>query len=248
MQTDLTEKVALVTGSAHRVGRVIALELAKQGVNIMVHYHSAEDDAVRDTLHDIKSHGVDAFSVQADISTSEGVATIFSTVKEHFGKLDILVNSASIFNKNTLMEVTLEDWQRSLAVNVTAPFLCTQAAVRMMQENDSSGGAIVNILDYGAIRPWADRADHNVSKAALAMLTKVSALSLGKDNIRVNGIIPGPVLKDAGHTDDSWEKAGNALPIGRTGSPEDVGRAVVYLASQDFITGTILEVNGGEHL
>ena len=248
MQKDLTDKIALVTGSAHRVGRVIALELAKQGANIMVHYRSASDDAVRDTLHDIKSYGVDAFSIQADVSTQEGVETIFNTVKEHFGKLDILVNSASVFHQNTLMDVSLEDWQQSLAVNVTAPFLCTQAAARMMTENAPSGGAIVNILDYGAIRPWKDRVDHNVSKAALAMLTRVSALSLGGDNIRVNGVIPGPVLKDAGHNDDSWQKTGEALPIGRTGEPEDVGRAVVYLVREDFITGTLLEVNGGEHL
>jgi len=248
MQKDLTEKIALVTGSAHRVGRVIALELAKEGANIMVHYRSASDDAVRDTLHEIKSHGVDAFSVQADVSTQDGVETIFNAVKEHFGRLNILVNSASVFHQNTLMDVSFDDWQQSLAVNVTAPFLCTQAAARMMRENDPAGGAIVNILDYGAIRPWKERVDHNVSKAALAMLTRVSALSLGADNIRVNGIIPGPVLKDAGNNDNSWQKIGESLPIGRTGSPEDVGRAAVYLAREDFITGTLLEVNGGEHL
>lgn len=248
MQIDLNDKVALVTGSAHRVGRSIALELAKAGVNIMVHYHSADESQVRDTMTEIKSYGVDAFSIQADVSTEDGVKTIFDEVREHFGSLDILVNSASIFHKNDLMDVTLEQWQQSLSINLTAPFLCTQAAVKLMRENDPSGGSIINILDYGAIRPWADRADHSVSKAGLAMLTKISALSLGADHIRVNGVIPGPVLRDSGNSEEAWQKIGESLPIGHTGQPEDVARAVVFLASQNFITGTLMEVNGGEHL
>lgn len=248
MQIDLTDKVALVTGSAHRVGRSIALELAKAGVNIMVHYHSADDSQVRDTMTEIKSYGVDAFSIQANIGEADGVNAMFESVKENFGRLDILVNSASVFHKNELMEVSLEDWQQSLAINLTAPFLCTQSAVKLMQENDPAGGVIINILDYGAIRPWAERADHSVSKAGLAMLTKISALSLGKENIRVNGIIPGPVLRDSGNSEELWKKIGESLPIGHTGEPEDIGRAVVFVASQNFITGTLLEVNGGEHL
>lgn len=248
MQIDLNNQVALVTGSAKRVGRAIALELAKNGVNIMVHYHSSDEDQVRDTLHEIKSHGVDAFDVQADISTQAGVNTVFDAVKEHFGRLDILVNSASIFHKNDLMETSLDDWQKSLDINLTAPFMCTQSAVHLMRQNDPSCGAIINILDYGAVRAWADRADHSVSKAGLLMLTKISALSLGKDNIRVNGVLPGPVMRDAGNSEERWEKIGQSLPIGHTGEASDVGRAVVYLVGEDFITGTVLKVNGGEDL
>ncbi|NJL57393.1 SDR family NAD(P)-dependent oxidoreductase [bacterium] len=116
MQVDLSEQVALVTGSAHRVGKAIALELARRGVHILVHYNSSGDQYVRDTLHEIKSHGVDAFAIQADVSQPDGVAAIFSAVREHFGRLNILVNSASVFNKGQLMEVTLENWQRSLDV------------------------------------------------------------------------------------------------------------------------------------
>jgi NAD(P)-dependent dehydrogenase (short-subunit alcohol dehydrogenase family) len=248
MKIDLTDQTALVTGSAHRVGKAIAEELAKNGVHIMVHYHSAEDNIVRETLHEIKSYGVDAFAVQADISTVAGIEKVFGAIKEHYGKLNILVNSASRFHANALMEVSLEQWRQSLDVNLTAPMLCTQAAVRMMQENDPQGGSIVNILDYGSIRPWKERVDHGVSKAGLLMLTKVSALSLGEYNIRVNGVLPGPVLKDAGTTDDQWEKIGHRSPIGRTGEAGDVGRAVAYLVSEDYVTGTIIEVNGGETL
>lgn len=248
MQVDLNDKVALVTGSARRVGRTIALELAKQGAHIMVHYRSADDSELRDTMHEIKSYGVDAFSVQADLNDSEGVPTIFNAIREHFGRLDILVNSASVFTKNTLMETTLEDWQLSLNVNLTAPFLCTQEATRLMQDNHPQGGTIINICDHGALRPWPERFDHGISKAGLFMLTKTSAASLGQYNIRVNGVLPGPVMQPDDMTDDSWNRVVAKSPLRRAGEGEDVARAVCYLASEDYVTGTIIEVNGGEHL
>jgi NAD(P)-dependent dehydrogenase (short-subunit alcohol dehydrogenase family) len=245
MQIDLTDQVALVTGSAHRVGKAIALELAKRGAHVMVHYFGSDESAVRDALLEIKSHGVSAFSVQADLAGPEGVETVFRAVAEQFGRLNILVNSASIFNKNTVMDASLDDWQRSLDINLTAPFLCTQAAVRMMRENNPPGGSIINICDHGAVTPWPERADHGVSKAGLLMLTRVSAISLGPENIRVNAVLPGPVLKPEAMSDESWQKVGQGTPLKRTGEAEDVGRAVAYLASEDFITGTTLEVDGG---
>lgn len=248
MKLDLSERVALVTGSARRVGRSIAMALAQAGVNIAVHYNRTDPGEVRDTVQELKSMGVDAFGVQADISEQQGVATAFESVMEHFGRLDILVNSASTFTANSLMDVTLDDWEKSLKVNVTAPLLCTQAAVREMRQNDPVGGVIINILDYGAVNPWPERLDHGVSKAALHMLTRTSALSLGPDNIRVNGVLPGPVMKSPETSDVTWQQIGEALPIRRPGEPGDVARAVVYLASEDFITGTVIEVNGGETL
>ena len=248
MQIDLSDQVALVTGSAHRVGKSIALELARRGVHILVHYHGADDSAVRDTLHEIKSYGVDAFAVQADISKPEGVETLFSAVERHFNQLHILVNSASSFSGNTLMDVTLEDWNQSIAVNMTAPLLCTQAAVPLMRRNTPAGGGIVNICDYGSIRPWIERVDHGVSKAGLWMLTQISAASLGAENIRVNGVLPGPVLKPPHGSDARWQALGERSPLKRTGDAADVGRAVAYLLSEDYITGTLLEVNGGEAL
>lgn len=249
MRIDLSDQVALVTGSAHRVGKAIALELAREGVHIMVHYHSAPEKEVRDTLHEIKSFGVDAFAIQADVSSPEGVGKVFEAIGEHFGRLDILVNSASNFQKRNLMEVTLEDWQTTMNINLTGPFLCTQSAVRLMRENSPSGGTIINICDKGAIEPWPEYPHHGVSKAGLLSLTMVSAVSLGPD-VRVNAIIPGPVLKPAGSSmsDADWEKVGQKTALRRTGSPEDVGRAAVYLARESFITGTVIHVNGGEHL
>jgi NAD(P)-dependent dehydrogenase (short-subunit alcohol dehydrogenase family) len=248
MHIDLTDQVALVTGSAHRVGRAIALELARCGVHILVHYNSSPD-AATETVREIKSLGVEAYSVQADISTPDGVEATFAALSEHFDRLDILVNSASVFQQRNLLEVSLADWQETLNVNLTAPFLCTQAAAAVMRENDPSGGVIINILDKGAMEPWPKYPHHSVSKAGLLMLTQVSAASLGPD-IRVNGIIPGPILKPSGGgmSDDQWAALGKRLPLKRTGSPDDVARAAVYLASETFLTGTIIHVDGGEQL
>lgn len=248
MRVDLAEQVALVTGAAHRVGKAIALELARQGAHILVHYGTSAD-AATETVREIKSLGVSAYAVQADLSQKSGVETVFAALSEHFGKLHILVNSASNFQQRTLLEVSLDEWQETLAINLTAPFLCTQAAAALMRENDPSGGVIINILDKGALHPWPKYAHHSVSKAGLWMLTEVSAASLGPD-IRVNAVIPGPVMKPAGSTmtDEEWAKVGHRTPLGRTGTPEDVACAVTYLAREDYISGAILPVNGGEHV
>jgi NAD(P)-dependent dehydrogenase (short-subunit alcohol dehydrogenase family) len=247
MRVVLKDQVALVTGSAHRVGKAIAQELARAGVHVLVHYHSANESTLRETLHEIKSEGVDAFAVQADVSSPEGVETIFAAVRQHFGRLNILVNSASNFQKRRLMEVTLKEWRETMDINLTGPFLCTQAAVPMMRQNDPPGGVIVNILDRGALEPWPDYAHHGISKAGLLALSQVSAASLGPE-IRVNSIIPGAVLKPEATPLERWEQGAQKVPLKRNGSPEDVGRAVVYLASEDFLTGVVLRVDGGAYL
>ena len=249
MRVDLRDKVALVTGSARRVGRAIALELAGQGAHILVHYHRAGAAELRDTLGAIKSLGVDAQGVASDLSDDEGVASLFAAAQERFGRLDIVVNNASVFQKRQLLDVTLEDWDLTMAVNLRAPFLVTQRAARMMASNPVPGGVIINICDAGADGPWREYPHHGVSKSALWMLTQVSALSLGP-SIRVNAIAPGPVMKSAGRktSDEAWAKAGERSVLRRTGQPEDVARAVVYLCQEDHITGELLHVNAGEHL
>ncbi len=248
MQIDLTDKVALVTGSAHRVGRAIALELAQAGVHIMVHYNSAQPDTLRDTVHELKAAGVRVHTVQADLSQPAGVQQTLDALTEAFGRVDILVNSASVFPQGPLLDVTLESWDLTMNVNLRAPFLLTQGCARMMLAQDPPGGAIINILDVGVHKPWLKRPHHGVSKAALWSLTQVSALALAP-HIRVNGVVPGPVMKtNDGMTDDTWAEMGRALPLQTTGDAGDVGRAVVYLARESFITGTMIQVNGGEHL
>ncbi|MEZ4668040.1 MAG: SDR family oxidoreductase [Anaerolineae bacterium] len=248
MHADLTDRVALVTGGAHRVGKAIALELARRGVHILVHYGTSTEEAV-ETVREIKSLGVNAFSVQADISQPEGIDTIFAALKEHFGKLHILVNSAANFQQRDFLTLSLEDWQQTLATNLTAPFLCTQAAATLMRQNVPSGGVIVNILDKGALEPWPRYPHHSVSKAGLWMLTQITAATLGPD-IRANAVIPGPVMKPAGTnmSDADWAKIGERTPLQRTGSAGDVARAVAYLAGEDYVNGAVLHVDGGEHV
>lgn len=247
MKLDIAGQVALVTGGAHRVGRAIALELAAAGCHILLHYHSTPEDVVKETLHDVKSKGVDAFPVRADVSAPEGIDAVFEALAESFGRLHILVNSASNFQKRALLDVTLAEWDETMAINVRAPFLLTQRAVPLMRQNDPPGGCIVNILDRGAIEPWPQYAHHGISKAGLLALSQVSAASLGPD-VRVNSIIPGMVLKPDGYDEARWQENARKTPVQRPGSAEDVARAVVYLCREDFLTGVVLRVDGGAYL
>jgi pteridine reductase len=242
---DLKGQVALVTGSARRVGKAIALELARHGVHQVIH-HSNSDQEAESTASEIRALGVEAISVKADQRQSAEVDRLFQTIKQHYGRLDILVNSASVFRKASILEMSVEEWQLVLDINLTGPFLCSQQAARLMRES-GRGGAIINIIDLGAFSPWKNHPHHSVSKAGLKMLTEVLALSLAPD-IRVNAIAPGPVLRDEGHTPEHWQQVGQRLPVKHTGDPSDVAQAVVFLASQPFITGETLRVDGGESL
>lgn len=248
MHVSLRDQVALVTGAAHRVGKAIALELARRGAHIVVNYRSSPEELVKETVREIKSLGVDAFPVQADVGTQAGVDDLFAAIREHFGRLNILVNSASSFYKGTLSETTMEAWETSIRVNMTGTFLCTLAGVRLMRENTPPGGAIVNICDVGSLEPWPDYAAHGISKAGVHAITLVSALEFAPE-IRTNGVIPGAVLKPESLPADVWNKnAAEHIPVGRAGTAEDVARAVAYLCEEDFVNGHVIRVDGGEYL
>lgn len=240
-------RVALVTGAARRVGRAIALELAAQGYALAVHAHSAPQAAVDETLAACRAFGVSAEAFRADLAGPAAIEGLFAAVDARFGRLDVLVNSASTFQRRRLMDVTLDDWQRTLAVNLTAPFLCTQAAVRQMRGQSPPGGVIVNIGDQGALEPWPDYADHGVSKAGLLALTQLTALSEAP-LIRANMVVPGLVMKPDAMPEARWSGLAAETPAGRPGSAEDVARAVAFLAGEPFITGAILRVDGGAGL
>lgn len=249
MRIELNDKVALVTGSARRIGRAIALELAKQGVNILVHYHRSDPSQVRDTLQEIKSLGADAFAVRADLSQAEGVEQLFSEFQTCFDRLDIVVNNAAVFQQREFLDVSLEDWDLTMALNLRAPFLISQRAAIIMRRNPVPGGTIINICDAGVDGPWTEYPHHGISKSGLWMLTRVSALALAPA-IRVNAIVPGPVLKTdrPDLRDEAWAKVAERIPLKRTGSAGDVARAVVYLCQEDYASGTLLHLTGGEHL
>ncbi|RMG82924.1 MAG: SDR family oxidoreductase, partial [Chloroflexi bacterium] len=224
MQVSLKDKVALVTGAAHRVGRAIALELARHGAHIVLHYHSSPIEVVQAAMSEIGAQRVQVEAIQADLSQPDAITQLFERVQSVFGRLDILVNSASAFQKRGLLEITLEDWEHTMQVNLRAPFLCTQAAARMMLAQAPRGGVIINICDQGVFKPWPDYAHHGISKAGLHALTMVTAASLGP-HIRANAVVPGPVLKPPTMPDDRWRELGERSPLQRTGAAEDVARA-----------------------
>ncbi len=244
MQITLQDKVVCVTGAARRVGRAIALAFAAEGAHVVIH-HSASDIEAENTAKEARSMGVVALVVKADQSQPDQVAQMFQTIRDHFGRLDIMVNSAANFKRTDLLDISYEEWQEVIGVNLTGPFLCTQHAARLMIDG-GAGGAIINIGDVAGQQPWRSRPHHSISKAGVMMLTKVSALSLGQHNIRVNCVVPGPILPPVGSGPELWQRLAEQSPLKRNGDPDDVTRACVFLATNDFVTGTILAVDGGE--
>jgi NAD(P)-dependent dehydrogenase (short-subunit alcohol dehydrogenase family) len=239
--TPLLGQVALVTGGAHRVGRAIALTLARAGADVFVHYHRSAE-AVTHTAEEIRGLGRRALTIGADLGQVGEIERMFQEVARAFDRLDILVNSASVFERVDFMAMTPEQWDRTLNVNLRGPAFCAQAAARLMLPRD--GGHIVNIADVIGLRPWPRFPHHSVAKAGLVMLTQVLAATLAP-TIRVNAVAPGPVLKPPGMSEQRWQAIGAASLLGRPGRASDVAEAVLYLVRSSYVTGEVLVVDGG---
>lgn len=247
----INDKVALVTGSAHRVGKAIALGLAREGAHIIVHYGGAAA-AARDTVLELKALGVRAVALQADLHSPAAIEALFGRIEDEFGRLDILVNSASNFIRKPFGESTVEDWKDVMQVNLRAPFLLTQRAAVLMRKTQRPAGepaAIVNIADILGLYHRPGFIMHGLSKSGIIQLTRFTAVELAPD-IRVNAVAPGPVMPPPGVDEDGewWQGLGQKLPLRRVGSAEEVAQAVRFLVQHDFITGALLPVDGGEHL
>ena len=241
---ELRGKIALVTGSAHRVGREIALALARKGCDLAIHFHGSAQEAA-ETVRAVEASGVRAFAFRADLRRHEEILSLFRAIDDRYGGLDVLVNSASVMQAVDLLSATEEDWDRTLDLNLRGTFFCLQEAARRMRRRGS--GAIVNIGDIAGLRPWSRFPIHSISKAGVEMLTRVAALALAPE-VRVNAVAPGPVLKPARMSDERWLEIGAALPMKRTGRTPDVSEAVVFLLENDFTTGATLVVDGGDQL
>lgn len=241
---DLKNRTALVTGGAKRVGRAIAVALGQRGANVIIHYHDSREES-RETIEAIAALGVDAQRIQADLSDPADINKMMFVVKDWIGRIDILVNSASAFQAKSIFDISVDDWDAIMAVNLRAPFLLSQLAARLMQEQGE--GVIINIADIAGQTPWPRFPHHSVSKAGLIMLTRVLAKALAP-TIRVNGVVPGPVLKPEGMLGERWETLGDVLPLRHTGSPENVAQAVIALIENDFVTGALWNVDGGDSL
>jgi pteridine reductase len=230
-----------VTGGAHRVGKAIALALARAGADLIVHYRRSAA-AAAETADEIRAMGRRVDTQRADLAQPSEIEALFQAVAREFGRLDILVNSAATFEAADFMAMTPEQWDTTMAVNLRAPAFCAQAAARLMLPG--GGGHIVNIADVIGIRPWGRFPQHSVAKAGLVMLTQVLAVALAP-SIRVNAVAPGPVLKPPGMRDARWAEIGAASLVGRAGGPGDVAEAALYLVGSDYVTGEVLVVDGG---
>jgi len=239
-------KVVFVTGSARRVGRAIALAFADEGADLVIHHASPSSaEAAGTAVAEAKERGVDALITTGDQGDPDHVSRMLMEVRGYYGRVDVLVNSAALFEREQFLDIDYEGWQRVLGVNLTGPFLLTQGAARLMMEA-GSGGVIINIADNGGLNGWVSYPHHSVSKAGLVMLTRVAALALAEHGIRVNCVVPGPVLLPPGSTEAAEERLAAALPLGRLGSPDNVAQACVFLAQNDFATASILRIDGGE--
>jgi len=241
----LQDQNALVTGASRGVGKGIALELARAGCNVAVNFY-ADPAGGAQTVTELKALGVDAFEIEADVGNSNEVRKMFDQVLGHFPKLDILVNNAGIQTLAPLLDVSEADWDKVINTNLKGCFLCTQAAGRHMKEH--SGGAIVNIGSGCNKIAFPRLVAYTASKGGIEMFTKVAALELGRYSIRVNCVAPGAILVERTLGDDpDYEKNwAGAAPLGRVGTPADVGRAVAFLASDQasYISGQTIWVDG----
>ena len=232
--------VALVTGGGVRVGRAIALALAGNGYDLLVSYNSSPAGAT-EVAAAARQAGRRAHAVTADLSRQADAARLARTARERFGRLDLLVNSAASFVANDLLDVTADEWDAVMAVNLRAPFLLIRETAGMLRQ---ARGAVVNVVDLSALRPWTGHPHHSVSKAGLLHLTRVAARRLAPE-VRVNAVAPGYVLPPRHHTPEVIEHTRRRIPVGRVGTPEDVASAVCFLARADYVTGQVIAVDGG---
>src|SRR5713226_853187 len=235
----LKDKVALITGSTHNIGLGIARAFAREGAKVIVHSRHEED--AKKIAGEV---GGDHFA--ADVAKFDQVAAMFDHIRKQHGRLDILVNSVAHSSKGDVLELSLDEWNRIMTVNLTGYFLCIQHAGKMMKEQ--GGGNIVNISAGSGERPSPGGAAYSVSKGAINSLTRQAAVDLAPYNIRVNGLISGLVGTPIGQKDMGNRKSEyDIIPLRRIGQPEDVAEAAVFLASDkaSYITNTILPVDGG---
>jgi len=244
---DLHSKVVLLTG-ARRVGAVVAETLARRGADIAIAYNRSKDEAeaAADT---VRAAGRRALIVQGDVSLAEGCERIVAGVDRELGRLDVLINMASVYRQVAFEELDANLWDHQQAVDLRAAFLCAKAAAPIMRR--AGGGRIVNFSDWVAAsgRPrYTGYVAYYVAKAGVKALTEALALELAPYNILVNAIAPGPILAPADLSPDQLKAVEAATPLGRWGGPEEIAKAVLALIDSDFITGETIRVDGGRHV
>ncbi|MGE0480633.1 MAG: SDR family oxidoreductase [Phycisphaerae bacterium] len=241
---DLQNRVVLITGAARRLGRAIALRLARRGCRIAAHYHRSEAD-VRTLLSECAEIGVDAEAFRANLAEIEATRALVPAVLKRFGALDVLVNNASRFERMDLDTFAPHAWEETLRVNLAAPMILAHAARDALR---AARGRIVNLHDAATARPWPDHLAYIVSKGALDTLTRALARAFAPE-VNVVGVAPGVADWPAEYDDATRARLTARIPLGRPGSPEDVAAAVQFLLAEgDYITGVVLPVDGGRQI
>lgn len=252
----LTGQKALVTGGSSGIGRACAIALAEAGADVAVNYvgNKAKADEVVSVIEETGRRGA---VVQADVSQETEVETMFSEVVEAFGTIDILVNNAGIQQDAPIEEMTLDQWQKVIGVNLTGQFICSRAAIRefrrrgVRKEVSCSAGKIICMSSVHETIPWAGHINYAASKGGVMLLSKSLAQEVAPDRIRVNSVAPGavrtPINREAWETEEAYNKLMELVPYNRIGEPSDVGKTVAWLVSDqaDYVVGTTIYVDGG---
>ena len=242
-ESPLAGKVALVTGAAKRIGRSVALRLAAEGADVIVNYRKSKAEADK-VVARISATGPRAMAIQGDVAKRTDVLALFGAVEREFGRLDILVNNAGMFFPEKFEELTEEQWDTILDANLKSQFLCSQTAAPMLRR--SGHGRIINFASLGGLLAWPAYTHYCVSKAGVIMLTRCLARALAPE-ITVNAIAPG-TISFPGDAPEIAEDFVQRAPLRRTGGPEDIDEAVIFLAKSPFITGQVIVVDGGRTL
>ena len=237
---DLHGRAALVTGGGTRVGAAIARALAAAGCDLLIHYATSEAGA-RAVAADVERLGRRAVLLQADLTDRASIEPLAQRALEAFGRLDVLVHNAANFERTPPEELSAAAWDRALALNATAPYLLTLALAPELRQNK---GSVIAITCLSATRPWKHYVPYSVSKAALANLVQGLALALAPE-VRVNAVAPGTVLPPADYDEEKLARIRERIPLARLGAADDVARAVVFLAQNDYVTGQTIVVDGG---
>ena len=244
---DLINRVVIITGGK-RIGRIVARQLAGRGADLVLSYRGSKAEADA-TVADVKARGRHAIAVAADVSKAEDCAALVAAADDAFGRVDALVNMASVYGSTPFDQLTEAVFDRDLAVNLKSAFLCAQAAIPVMRR--TGGGRIVNFADWLARsgRPaYRGFTSYYVAKAGIIALTESLALELAHDQILVNAIAPGPILAPPDMDREEVAAVARATPVGRWGGEIEIAKAVIALIETDFITGETVRVDGGRHL
>jgi NAD(P)-dependent dehydrogenase (short-subunit alcohol dehydrogenase family) len=241
-----SDRYALVTGGAQRVGRSIALFLAQKGYNIILHYNKSSNEA-EETMKEIREFEAQVLGIEADLSSVDAITSMIGLIKVETEKLDLIVNSAATFHKQEIHEITINSWDSAMNVNVRAPFFIIQHSLNLLKNSEKP--VIINIGDLSGVFAWRNFVQHGVSKSGIIHMTKILARELAPQ-IRVNCIIPGLIIppNNLDEQDSRWIKMVETIPLAKHGGVEAINQTIDYILQTPFLTGSSITIDGGEAL